>query len=45
MKIFLSALENAQTSGKNGYSVAKYLVEHNIEMLYNLMSFFTLKGN
>lgn len=44
MKVFLSALENAQTSGKGGYSIARYLVERNIKMLYNLMSYYYIKG-
>ena len=44
MKVFLSALENAQTSGRGGYSIAKYLVDRNIKMLYNLMSYYYIKG-
>jgi hypothetical protein len=44
MKVFLSALENAQTSGKNGYSIAKYLTDRNVKMKYNLMSFYYIKN-
>ena len=44
MKIFLSALENAQTAGKNAKPVAKFLIEKGIKMKYNLMSFFYIKS-
>ena len=44
MKVFLSAFENAQTSGKGGYNIAKYLVDRNVKMLYNLMSYYYIKG-
>lgn len=44
MKVFLSALENAQASGKNAKPVAELLVEKNIKMNYNLMSFYYIKN-
>lgn len=44
MKIFLSAIENAQASGKNAKSVAELLVEKNIKMKYNLMSYYYIKS-
>lgn len=44
MKIFLSALENAQTAGKPNRPIAEILVENNVEMKYNLMSYFYIKG-
>jgi len=44
MKVFLSALENAQASGKNAKSVAQLLIEKNIKMNFNLMSFYYIKG-
>lgn len=44
MKVFLSALENAQASGKDAKSVAQLLVENKIKMKYNLMSFYYTKG-
>lgn len=44
MKVFLSALENAQASGKNAKSVAEILVQKGIKMNYNLMSFYYIKG-
>lgn len=43
MKIFLSALENAQASGKNGVPVA-YLLAKKFKMNYNLMSFYYMKN-
>ena len=44
MKIFLSALENAQDSGKNAKFVAELLVKKKIRMKYNLMSYFYIKN-
>ena len=44
MKVFLSAIENAQASGKNAKSVAELMVQKGIKMKYNLMSFFYIKG-
>ena len=44
MKVFLSAIENAQASGKNAKSVAEIIVSQGIKMKYNLMSFFYIKG-
>jgi len=44
MKVFLSAIENAQASGKNAKAVAQILVEKGIKMKYNLMSYFYIKG-
>lgn len=45
MKVFLSALENAQSARAEGnIPIAKLLVKQNIKMKYNLMSFFYIKG-
>lgn len=44
MKIFLSAIENAQASGKGGKPVAQIMIERGIKLQYNLMSFFYIKG-
>ena len=44
MKVFLSAIENAKASGKNAKSVAEIIVEKEIKMKYNLMSFYYIKG-
>lgn len=44
MKIFFSAIENAQACGKNAKSIAELLVENNIKMNYNLMSYFYIKN-
>ena len=44
MKIFLSAIENAQACGKNAKSIAELLVENKIKMNYNLMSYFYIKN-
>ena len=44
MKIFLSAIENAQEVGKNAKPIAQLLVEENIKMKYNLMSYYYIKG-
>lgn len=44
MKIFLSAIENAQEVGKNAKSIAQTLVEENVKMKYNLMSYFYIRG-
>ena len=44
MKIFLSALENAQTAGKPNRPIAQILVESGIKMKWNLMSYFYIKG-
>ena len=45
MKIFLSALENAQTSkAEKNIPVAKVIVNNNIKMKYNLMSYFYIKN-
>lgn len=44
MKIFLSAIENAQACGKNAKAIAELLVEQGIKMKYNLMSFYYIKG-
>ena len=42
MKIFLSALENAQTC--NGRPVAEYLVENGVNLRWNLMSYYYIKS-
>lgn len=44
MKVFLSAIENAQASGKNAISVAELMVKKGIMMNYNLMSYYYVKG-
>lgn len=44
MKIFLSALENAQTSEKPNRPIAQLLVERGIKMKWNLMSYFYIRG-
>lgn len=44
MKIFLSAIENAQASGKNAPAVAELMIKQGIKMKYNLMSFYYIKG-
>ena len=44
MKIFLSAIENAQEVGKNAKSIAQLLVEENVKMKYNLMSYYYIRG-
>ena len=44
MKVFLSALENAQMAGPNALPVAKVLVEKGIKMEYNLMSYYYIKN-
>lgn len=44
MKIFLSAIENAQACGKNAKSIAQLLVEKNVKMKYNLMSYYYIKN-
>lgn len=44
MKVFLSAIENAQASGKNAKSIAEILTENKIKMKYNLMSYFYIKN-
>lgn len=44
MKVFLSAIENAQASGKNAKSVAELMVQKGIKMKYNLMSYYYIKG-
>ena len=44
MKVFLSAIENAQASGAKGRSVAELIVEKGIKMKYNLMSFYYMKN-
>ena len=45
MKIFLSALENAkQAKAEGGKWVAQVLTESGIKMLWNLMSYFYIKG-
>ncbi len=44
MKVFLSALENAQASGKGGKPVAQIMIEKGIKLQYNLMSYFYIKN-
>ena len=44
MKVFLSALENAQTSEKPNRPIAQLLVERGIKMKWNLMSYFYIRG-
>lgn len=44
MKVFLSALENAQCVGKNSKSIAMLLVEQGVSMKYNLMSYYYIRG-
>lgn len=44
MKVFLSALENAQTAGKPNKPIAELLVNSGVQMKWNLMSFFYIKG-
>lgn len=43
MKIFLSALENAQTAEKPNRAIAKVIVEKGIRMKYNLMSYYYVR--
>ena len=43
MKVFLSALENAQCSGCS-YPVAKKLVEEGVNLKWNLMSYYYIQG-
>ena len=43
MKIFLSALENGSTCYNSKKTLAEYIVENNVKMKYNLMSFFYIK--
>ena len=49
MKIFLSALENAQTTirGEDGafIDLAHYIVEHKVQMKWNLCSYYYLRGD
>lgn len=40
MKIFLSAIENFQTAGKNSYAGAKYLIDNGVKFKWNLMSYY-----
>jgi hypothetical protein len=45
MKIFLSALENAkQAKAEGGKPIAKVLTESGVKMLWNLMSYYYIKG-
>lgn len=44
MKVFLSALENAQASGVGAPPIAKVLVKQGIKMKYNLMSYYYIKN-
>lgn len=44
MKVFLSALENAQTAGKPSRSVAEYMIERGVKLKWNLMSYYYIKG-
>lgn len=46
MKIFLSSLENGCTEKMDGKTThfATFLIENNVEMLWNLMSFYYLKN-
>lgn len=45
MKIFLSALENAKEAKcEGGQHIAQLLVEQNVHMLWNLMSYYYVKG-
>lgn len=44
MKVFLSALENAQACGKKAKPIAHLLVENKIKLNYNLMSFYYIKN-
>lgn len=44
MKVFLSAIENAQASGKGAKSIAELLTEQGIKMKYNLMSYYYIKN-
>ena len=44
MKIFLSALENAEASkGEGGQSIAQLLINRGVRMQWNLMSFFYIR--
>lgn len=46
MKIFLSALENAKTCKAEGIrSIAEVLVDQGIQMKFNLMSYYYIKGH
>lgn len=45
MKIFLSALENGSTCYNSKKPLAHYFVESGIEMKWNLMSYYYIKGN
>lgn len=44
MKVFLSALENAQTSGKPSIPIVNYLLQKKIKLKWNLMSFFYIQN-
>lgn len=44
MKIFLSALENAQACGKGGLPIAKLLVDSGVKMRWNLCSYYYIQG-
>ena len=44
MKVFLSALENAQASGRSAKAIAQIMIEKGIKMNYNLMSYFYIKN-
>lgn len=44
MKIFLSALENAQACGKGGLPIAKLLVSSGVKMKWNLCSYYYIQG-
>lgn len=44
MKVFLSALENSQASGKGSTPVARLMVDSGIKMKYNLMSYYYIKN-
>ena len=44
MKVFLSAIENAQASGKGGKPIAQIMIEKGIKLQYNLMSYFYIKN-
>ena len=44
MKIFLSAIENAQASGPGGLPVAQIMTEKGIKMRWNLMSYYYIRG-
>lgn len=44
MKIFLSSLENGSSIYNSKKTLAQFIIENNVKMKYNLMSYFYIKG-